>query len=57
MKLYQPLNQNRMKKVMDLPKDIEPFFGLWVLFELPKCSDKYQKEVMSEIKKGIYPKK
>ena len=44
-------------KDMNLPKDIEPLFGLWVLFELPKCSDKYQKEVISEIKKGIYPKK
>jgi hypothetical protein len=42
---------------MNLPKDIEPLFGLWVLFELPKCSDKHQKKVISEIKKGIYPKK
>ena len=32
-----------------LPKDIEPLFGLWVLFELKKCSKKYQN--------GIYPKK
>jgi len=42
---------------MNLPKDIEPLFGLWVLFELAKCSDKHQKKVISEIKKGIYPKK
>jgi hypothetical protein len=25
-----------------LPKDIEPLFGLWVLFELKKCSNEYQ---------------
>ena len=46
-----------IKQIMNLPKDIEPLFGLWVLFELPKCSDRYQKKVISEIKKGIYPKK
>lgn len=42
---------------MNLPEDIEPLFGLWVIFELPKCSDKEQKKVMNKIKKGIYPKK
>ncbi len=32
-----------------LPKDIEPLFGLWVLFELKKCSKKYQNEILKEI--------
>ncbi len=40
-----------------LTKDIEPLFGLWVLFELKKCSKKYQNEILKEIKNGIYPKK
>jgi hypothetical protein len=40
---------------MKLPKNMEPLYGLWVLFEL--CSKKYQKQVMKEIKKGIYPRK
>jgi hypothetical protein len=40
----------------DLPKDIEPLFGLWVLFELPKASKEYQSEIINEIKNGIYPK-
>ena len=42
---------------MKLPKDIETMYGLWVLFELRKCSKEYQKQVMDEIKKGIYPRK
>ena len=42
---------------MNLPEDIEPLFGLWILFELPKCSEKFQKEVLTDIKNGIYPKK
>lgn len=42
---------------MKLPKDIEPLFGLWVIFELPKCSKKEQKRVMDKIKTGDYPKK
>jgi len=46
-----------MNKLDKLPKDIEPLFGLWVLFELPKCSKKYQTGVLKEIKNGIYPKK
>ena len=40
-----------------LPKDIEPLFGLWVIFELKKCPKKYQNKIINEIKKGIYPKK
>ena len=42
---------------IDLPKDIEPLFGLWVMFELKKCSEQYQNKVLNEIKNGIYPKK
>ena len=41
----------------NLPKDIEPLFGLWVLFELPKSSKEYQLKVMNEIKNGVYPKR
>jgi len=40
-----------------LPKDIEPMFGLWVLFELKKCSKEYQIEIINDIKNGNYPKK
>ena len=40
-----------------LPKDIEPLFGLWVIFELKKMSKSYQSKVLNEIKNGIYPKK
>ena len=40
-----------------LPKDIEPLFGLWVLFELKKCPKEYQSMVLNEIENGIYPKK
>jgi len=32
-----------------LPKDIEPLFGLWVLFELKKCPKEYQSMVLNEI--------
>ncbi len=39
-----------------LPKDIEPLFGLWVLFEINKCSKKYRNKVYNEIKNGVYPK-
>ena len=39
-----------------LPKDIEPLFGLWVLFELKKASKRYQNKVLNEIKNGIYPR-
>jgi len=39
-----------------LPKDIEPMFGLWVLFELKKCSKEYQIEIINDIKNGNYPK-
>ena len=39
-----------------LPKDIEPLFGLWALFELKKCSKKHQSKIVNEIKNGIYPK-
>ena len=42
---------------MKLPKDIEPLFGLWVIFLLPKCSKEEQNRVMSKIEKGDYPKK
>ena len=42
---------------MELPEDIEPLFGLWVIFELPKCSEEEQKRVMGEIEMGNYPKK
>lgn len=37
-----------------LPEDIEPLFGLWVLFELKKCSKRYQNKIFNEIKNGIY---
>ena len=40
-----------------LPKDIEPLFGLWMIFELKKMSKSYQTKVYNEIKNGIYPKK
>ena len=40
-----------------LPKDIEPMFGLWVLFELKKYSEEYQTRILNEIENGIYPKK
>ena len=39
-----------------LPKDIEPLFGLWVLFELKKLSTRYQSKVINEIKNGQYPR-
>ena len=42
---------------IELPKDIEPLFGLWVLFELKKSPKEYQEKVINEIKNGIYPKK
>ena len=48
---------NMETKVMKLPEDIEPLFGLWVIFELPKCSKEEQNRVMSKIEKGNYPKK
>jgi hypothetical protein len=40
----------------ELPKDVEPLFGLWVLFELKKCSKEYQIEIINDIKNGNYPK-
>ena len=40
-----------------LPKDIEPMFGLWVLFEIKKCSKEYQIKIINDIKNGNYPKK
>jgi hypothetical protein len=46
-----------MNELPKLPKDIEPLFGLWVLFELKKCSEEYQSMVLNEIENGIYPKK
>ena len=39
-----------------LPNDVEPLFGLWVVFELKKCSKYYQDKVIKEIMNGIYPK-
>jgi hypothetical protein len=39
-----------------LPEDIETFYGLWVLFELPKLSKEEQKKELEAIKKGDYPK-
>lgn len=42
---------------IDLPKDIEPLFGLWVLYELKKAPKEEQERVLNEIKNGIYPKK
>ena len=42
---------------ISLPKDIEPLFGFWVLFELKKMSKRYQQKVIREINNGIYPKK
>jgi hypothetical protein len=39
-----------------LPKNIEPLFGLWVLFELKKLSKRYQNKVVKEIKNGEYPR-
>ena len=42
---------------INLPKDIEPLFGLWVMFELKKCSEQYQNKILNEIENGIYPKR
>lgn len=39
-----------MNKII-LPKDIEPLFGLWIIFELKKCSKKYQNKIIKEIQK------
>lgn len=39
-----------------LPDDIEPLFGLWIIFELKKMSKNYQTRTLNKIKKGIYPK-
>ena len=46
-----------MNKNTNLPDDIEPLFGLWIMFELKKLSKEYQSKVLDEIKKGVYPKK
>jgi hypothetical protein len=46
-----------MNELPKLPKDIEPLFGLWVLFELKKYPKEYQSMVLNEIENGIYPKK
>jgi len=40
-----------------LPADIEPLYGLWILFELKKLSKSYQYKVFKEIENNIYPKR
>ena len=51
------MNNIKIRKMNVLPNDIEPLFGLWVLFELPKMSRRYQNKIFYEIRTGKYPKK
>jgi hypothetical protein len=43
-------------KIPNLPKDMEPLFGLWAIFELKKMDKRYQNKVLNDIKNGIYPR-